>query len=76
MDFHLDKDKIIRANDGKWCYPASLIEQELWAEIERLTAENEKLRPALEHAFACGGPAVVNVLTDPTVEYPRRSNLG
>jgi acetolactate synthase-1/2/3 large subunit len=35
----------------------------------------EQLRPALEEAFACGRPAVVNVLTDPAVAYPRRSNL-
>ena len=34
-----------------------------------------ELRPALEQAFACGRPAVVNVLTDPSVAYPRRSNL-
>ncbi len=35
----------------------------------------EELRPALERAFASGQPALVNVLTDPTVAYPRRSNL-
>jgi acetolactate synthase-1/2/3 large subunit len=35
----------------------------------------DELRPALERAFACGGPALVNVLTDPMVAYPRRSNL-
>jgi acetolactate synthase-1/2/3 large subunit len=34
-----------------------------------------QLRPALERAFAAGGPALVNVLTDPSVAYPRRSNL-
>jgi acetolactate synthase-1/2/3 large subunit len=34
-----------------------------------------ELRPALERAFGAGGPAVVNVLTDPSVAYPRRSNL-
>lgn len=34
-----------------------------------------ELRPALERAFAAGGPALVNVLTDPTVVYPRRANL-
>jgi acetolactate synthase-1/2/3 large subunit len=34
-----------------------------------------ELRPALERAFACGQPALVNVLTDPSVAYPRRSNL-
>jgi acetolactate synthase-1/2/3 large subunit len=33
------------------------------------------LRPALERAFASGRPALVNVLTDPTVVYPRKSNL-
>jgi acetolactate synthase I/II/III large subunit len=31
--------------------------------------------PALERAFAAGVPALVNVLTDPTVVYPRKSNL-
>jgi acetolactate synthase-1/2/3 large subunit len=35
----------------------------------------DELRPALDRAFAAGGPAVVNVLTDPSVAYPRRSNL-
>jgi thiamine pyrophosphate-dependent acetolactate synthase large subunit-like protein len=35
----------------------------------------DELRPALERAFAAGRPAVVNVLTDPSVAYPRRSNL-
>jgi len=34
-----------------------------------------QLRPALERAFAAGLPALVNVLTDPAVAYPRRSNL-
>ncbi len=34
-----------------------------------------QLRPALERAFDAGRPAVVNVLTDPAVAYPRRSNL-
>jgi acetolactate synthase-1/2/3 large subunit len=33
------------------------------------------LRPALERSFSAGLPALVNVLTDPTVAYPRRSNL-
>lgn len=40
-----------------------------------LVREPAELRPALERAFASGLPAVVNVLTDPTVAYPRRSNL-
>ncbi len=31
--------------------------------------------PAVERAFASGLPALVNVLTDPTVVYPRKSNL-
>jgi len=34
-----------------------------------------ELRPALERAFASGKPALVNVMTDPSVAYPRRSNL-
>jgi acetolactate synthase-1/2/3 large subunit len=34
-----------------------------------------ELRPALERAFGAGGPALVNVLTDPGIAYPRRSNL-
>ncbi|HTQ22945.1 acetolactate synthase [Mycobacterium sp.] len=40
-----------------------------------LVAAPAELRPALERAFASGQPAVVNVLTDPSVAYPRRSNL-
>ena len=40
-----------------------------------LVSKPTELRPALERALACGGPALVNVLTDPTVAYPRRSNL-
>ena len=35
----------------------------------------DELRPALERAFASGKPALVNVLTDPSVAYPRSSNL-
>jgi acetolactate synthase I/II/III large subunit len=31
--------------------------------------------PAIERAFESGRPALVNVLTDPTVAYPRKSNL-
>ncbi|MGI8511297.1 MAG: acetolactate synthase [Solirubrobacteraceae bacterium] len=34
-----------------------------------------ELRPALERALAAGKPALVNVLTDPSVAYPRRANL-
>ena len=34
-----------------------------------------ELKPALERAFASGKPALVNVLTDPAVVYPRKSNL-
>ncbi len=33
------------------------------------------LRGALERALGSGLPALVNVLTDPTVVYPRKSNL-
>ena len=40
-----------------------------------LVRRPQDLRPALEHAFAAGKPALVNVLTDPSVAYPRRANL-
>ncbi len=40
-----------------------------------LVSTPDELGPALERAFASGLPAVVNTLTDPTVAYPRRSNL-
>ncbi len=49
--------------------------------VEALGGHGELVRrpsefaPALERAFAAGKPALVNVLTDPTVVYPRRSNL-
>src|SRR3712207_3190034 len=33
------------------------------------------MKSALERAFSAGKPALVNVLTDPTVVYPRKSNL-
>jgi acetolactate synthase-1/2/3 large subunit len=42
------------------------------SELVRTPAE---LRPALERAFSCGGPALVNVLTDPEVVYPRKAVL-
>src|ERR1700737_1867997 len=41
-----------------------------------LVSSPGELRPALNRAFGAGLPAVVNVLTDPNVAYPRRSNLG
>ncbi len=40
-----------------------------------LVREPGELRGALERAFASGKPALVNVLTDPSVVYPRKSNL-
>jgi acetolactate synthase-1/2/3 large subunit len=41
-------------------------------ELVRTPAE---LRPALDRALAAGKPALVNVLTDPEVVYPRKANL-
>jgi acetolactate synthase-1/2/3 large subunit len=35
----------------------------------------QDVKPALERAFSSGKPALVNVLTDPSVVYPRKSNL-
>ncbi|WP_428339150.1 acetolactate synthase [Mycobacterium sp.] len=40
-----------------------------------LVSTSAELRPALTRAMGSGLPAVVNVLTDPDVAYPRRSNL-
>lgn len=40
-----------------------------------LVREPGELRPALERAFALGRPTLINVLTDPEVAYPRKSNL-
>jgi acetolactate synthase-1/2/3 large subunit len=40
-----------------------------------LVSRADDLKPALARAFEAGKPALVNVLTDPDVIYPRRSNL-
>jgi thiamine pyrophosphate-dependent acetolactate synthase large subunit-like protein len=40
-----------------------------------LVEQPDQLRPALERAFSSGKPALVNVLTDPSVVYPRKANL-
>jgi acetolactate synthase-1/2/3 large subunit len=40
-----------------------------------LVERPQDLRGALERAFAADGPALVNVLTDPAVAYPRKANL-
>jgi acetolactate synthase-1/2/3 large subunit len=40
-----------------------------------LVRRPEDLGPALQRALESGLPALVNVLTDPSVAYPRKSNL-
>jgi acetolactate synthase I/II/III large subunit len=40
-----------------------------------LVEHPQDVGPAIERAFQSGTPALVNVLTDPTVAYPRKSNL-
>ncbi len=40
-----------------------------------LVERPEQLRGALERAFSADRPALVNVLTDPAVAYPRKANL-
>jgi thiamine pyrophosphate-dependent acetolactate synthase large subunit-like protein len=40
-----------------------------------LVSRPDELRPALERAFAADRPALVNVLTDPEVVYPRKAVL-
>lgn len=42
-----------------------------------LVKEADQVRPALERALQTGGgPALVNVITDPDTKYPRKANLG
>jgi acetolactate synthase-1/2/3 large subunit len=48
--------------------------EELGAHGE-LVERPDELVPALERAFASGKPALVNVMTDPSVAYPRKANL-
>jgi acetolactate synthase I/II/III large subunit len=40
-----------------------------------LVSTPSELRPALQRGLESGEPTLINVLTDPTVAYPRRSNL-
>jgi acetolactate synthase-1/2/3 large subunit len=40
-----------------------------------LVERPDDLKPALQRAFDSGKPALVNVLTDPSVVYPRSANL-
>lgn len=40
-----------------------------------MVSDPAELRPALERAFESGRPTLVNVITDPDVVYPRKSNL-
>jgi len=40
-----------------------------------VVSDPAELRPALERAFESGRPTLVNVITDPEVVYPRKSNL-
>ena len=40
-----------------------------------LVTDPDELAPALKRAFDSGEPALVNVLTDPEIAYPRSSNL-
>jgi acetolactate synthase-1/2/3 large subunit len=57
--------------------PATRYEQvvEALGGYGELVERPAEVRPALQRALASGRPALVNVLTDPTVVYPRKSNL-
>jgi acetolactate synthase-1/2/3 large subunit len=48
---------------------------EVFGGFGELVERPQDVRPALERAFSAGTPALVNVLTDPTVAYPRKANL-
>jgi acetolactate synthase-1/2/3 large subunit len=67
---------------GGWSVAADLRPETRYDEVAgalgghgELVRAPDELRPALERAFASGKPALVNVLTDPSVAYPRSSNL-
>jgi acetolactate synthase-1/2/3 large subunit len=51
-----------------------LVAQALGCDGE-LVRKPVELRPALERGLASGRPTLINVLTDPSIAYPRRSNL-
>jgi acetolactate synthase-1/2/3 large subunit len=40
-----------------------------------VVSDPDELRPTPERAFESGRPTLVNVITDPEVVYPRKSNL-
>ncbi|HEX6023453.1 MAG TPA: acetolactate synthase [Solirubrobacter sp.] len=67
---------------GGWSVAADLRPETPYHEVVEalgghgeLVREPGELRGALERAFECGKPALVNVLTDPSVAYPRSANL-
>ncbi|HET6551691.1 MAG TPA: acetolactate synthase [Solirubrobacter sp.] len=67
---------------GGWSVAADLRPETPYHEVVaalgghgELVREPGELRGALERAFESGKPALVNVLTDPSVAYPRSANL-
>jgi acetolactate synthase-1/2/3 large subunit len=61
---------------------ADLVPETRYDEVARalgcdgeLVRTPDELGPALDRALSASRPTVVNVLTDPSVAYPRRSNL-
>jgi acetolactate synthase-1/2/3 large subunit len=66
---------------GGWSVAADLRPETRYEMVEALGCDGTlvrdpaALRPALEQALAGDRPALVNVLTDPSVAYPRSANL-
>jgi acetolactate synthase-1/2/3 large subunit len=67
---------------GGWSVAADLRPETRYDEVVRalgghaeLVREPAELRGALTRAFESGKPALVNVLTDPSIPYPRSANL-
>jgi acetolactate synthase-1/2/3 large subunit len=67
---------------GGWSVAADLRPETRYDEVVsalgghgELVREPDALRPALERAFESGKPSLINVLTDPSVQYPRSANL-
>src|SRR6478609_7718353 len=70
---HPERQVVLLVGDGAFGFAG--MEFDTLARHGEVVERPEDLRPALVRAFECGRPALVNVLTDPAVAYPRRSSL-
>ena len=67
---------VVAHGDDAPMYPGfEIVGEQRWGGHGELVSTPAELRPALDRAFAAGKPALVNVLQDPSIAYPRKSNL-